>query len=400
MDRLKDEIEAARGHVNARWDDSRAARVYSGVAQLRRRRHVARALVTSGGAALAISVGVVLFSHPPVSDSGSAVATEGQASTGSNEAEQKIGTVRADHKLRLADGSTTRLAGARSELDILENAPSSVALRLRAGLATFEVVPNEERRFVVSAGEIDVIVVGTAFEVERLDGVVRVAVRRGKVRVVGPDGVRYLEAGQARLYSGGRGEVVVQEPPARGTEETVPAPELPATARKRVRARGGRRGARVVAGQDRVSWRGLVEKGDHEGAYAALAAGAGVDDEPGALLDAADAARLSGFPHHALRYLQQVVVQHRSSPVAPLAAFTMGRVLLDRLGQPHRAAEAFAEARALSPVGSLAQDALARQVEALSKGGYAARANELAREYLRLYPGGRRQRAVTLYGGL
>jgi transmembrane sensor len=86
--------------------------------------------------------------------------------------------------------------------------------------------------------------------------------------------------------------------------------------------------------------------------------------------------------------------------VAPLAAFTLGRVYLDHLGQPHRAAESFGLARRLAPAGSLAQDALAREVESLSKGGDEREANVKAKEYLRDYPRGRRLRAVQLYGGI
>jgi transmembrane sensor len=75
-------------------------------------------------------------------------------------------------------------------------------------------------------------------------------------------------------------------------------------------------------------------------------------------------------------------------------------VYLDKLGQPDRAAAAFELARTLAPNGSLAQDALAREVEALSKGGSAQKAYLRALEYLQLYPTGRRLRAVQLYGGL
>jgi transmembrane sensor len=86
--------------------------------------------------------------------------------------------------------------------------------------------------------------------------------------------------------------------------------------------------------------------------------------------------------------------------VAPLAAFTLGRVYLDQLGQPERAAEAFDLSLRLAPSGSLAQDALAREVEALSKGGNAQAAYAHAQQYLQRYPNGRRLRAVQLYGGL
>jgi transmembrane sensor len=78
----------------------------------------------------------------------------------------------------------------------------------------------------------------------------------------------------------------------------------------------------------------------------------------------------------------------------------MGRILLERLGQPTEAAEAFALARRLAPQGSLAQDALAREVEAWSKAGHPDEAYQRARQYVTSYPQGRRLRAVQLYGGL
>jgi transmembrane sensor len=157
------------------------------------------------------------------------------------------------------------------------------------------------------------------------------------------------------------------------------------------------------AGRDeapRAVWRSLSQSGDYEGAYQLLAQGTAVDDNSEALMDAADAARLSGHPDASVTYLRRVLRNHRESPVAPLAAFTLGRVLLERLGQPSEAADAFATARSLAPEGSLAQDALAREVEAWSKAGHPHEAYERARLYVENYPRGRRLRAVQLYGGL
>jgi transmembrane sensor len=144
----------------------------------------------------------------------------------------------------------------------------------------------------------------------------------------------------------------------------------------------------------------MSQSGDYEGAYRLLAQGSSVEDDSEALMDAADAARLSGHPEASVVYLQKVLRKHRESPVAPLAAFTLGRVLLERLGQPSEAADAFATARRLAPQGSLAQDALAREVEAWSKAGHPHEAYERARQYVESYPQGRRLRAVQLYGGL
>jgi TolA-binding protein len=118
------------------------------------------------------------------------------------------------------------------------------------------------------------------------------------------------------------------------------------------------------------------------------------------LMEAADAARLSNQPRAAADYLRRVLRDHTASPVAPLAGFTLGRVLLESLGQPSEAAEAFALARSIAPQGSLAQDALAREVEALSKAGHSREAYSRAQLYAHSYPSGRRLRAVRLLGGL
>ena len=69
------------------------------------------------------------------------------------------------------------------------------------------------------------------------------------------------------------------------------------------------------------------------------------------------------------------------------------------LGRPREAAAAFAEARSLAPQGPFAEDALAREVEALQKAGASGEARERARDYLRLYPGGRRASAIKAFGG-
>jgi transmembrane sensor len=98
--------------------------------------------------------------------------------------------------------------------------------------------------------------------------------------------------------------------------------------------------------------------------------------------------------------LERVVAQHASDSRAPLAAFTLGRVLLDQLGRPHEAAQAFAAARRLAPGGALAQDALAREVESWSRAGEADFARARAQEFIRLYPTSRRKKAVRRFGGL
>ena len=82
------------------------------------------------------------------------------------------------------------------------------------------------------------------------------------------------------------------------------------------------------------------------------------------------------------------------------AAFTLGRELLEHLGRPVEAAEAFATAGELALDSVLAQDALAREVECWSKAGRAEEAYQRALRFDQRYPNSHRTRMVQLFGGL
>jgi transmembrane sensor len=87
--------------------------------------------------------------------------------------------------------------------------------------------------------------------------------------------------------------------------------------------------------------------------------------------------------------LRKVSQLYPKDPRAPVAAFTLGRVLLDELGRASEAASAFALAERLGPGGPLAGDALAREAEALKRSGQMAQALAVAQKYVTLHPGGR-----------
>ncbi|HTQ02921.1 MAG TPA: tetratricopeptide repeat protein, partial [Polyangiaceae bacterium] len=150
------------------------------------------------------------------------------------------------------------------------------------------------------------------------------------------------------------------------------------------------------------SWRTLAKEQNYGAAFARLSAEgpSAVRDTPDDLLLAADVARLGGRPDRAVAPLQRVIADHPFDTRAPLAAFTLGRTLLEQLGRPRDAAQAFATARRLDRGGALTQDALAREVESWAGAGDAERAQARALEYVKLYPHGRRITAVRRLGGL
>jgi hypothetical protein len=121
---------------------------------------------------------------------------------------------------------------------------------------------------------------------------------------------------------------------------------------------------------------------------------------PDDLMLAADVARQAGRPERAVPFLERVVKEHPNEVSAQLAGFSLGKVYLDNLGEPALAARSFAAVRSMAPGGGLAQDALAREVEAWARAGDKAQARDGATDYARLYPRGRRLGAVRDLGGI
>ena len=382
MLRWESELEEAREELAPQWNADRSARLYAGTLQRKRRRTVRRATAASAGALCAVGLIAIAMQQRPVPQAQRAASSERAAG-------------RSGHTLRVADGSFAKLIGERSELEVTHNSPARVGFNLVSGRAHFEVVPNTMRSFVVEAHPYRIEVIGTVFEVERSEREVSVAVQRGKVRVYGPQGAQDVVAGQVQRFARDAARIEPAAAPKRAPEAELDESADERGEQTRARARTNKRSTRALP-----RWRSLSQSGDYEAAFESLSRGEPVEDDPAELMDAADAARLSSHPQSAVQYLERVVRGHARSPVAPLAAFTLGRVYLDKLGQPDRAAQAFELARRLAPAGSLAQDALAREVEALSKGGMAQKAYQRAQEYLERYPDGRRVRAVQLYGGM
>jgi transmembrane sensor len=265
------------------------------------------------------------------------------------------------------DGSRAELSGSVSQIKVERDAKRHVDLRLLAGHARFEVVPNRKRSFEVQAGGVRVRVVGTSFSMARVSERTRVSVDKGLVQVFWSGGKADLAAGESGVFPPGSGEPADASAQQRGS-----APE----------------------------WRRLAQSGEYKGAYSALnAAPSMVREVPEDLMLAADVARLSGNPARAVPYLKTVSDRFSRDPRAPVAAFTLGRVFLENMGNAASAATAFRRARTLSPGGPLALDAWAREVESLRRAGRGEQASELAQKYLDQYPSGRHAGAMRGIAG-
>jgi transmembrane sensor len=252
-----------------------------------------------------------------------------------------------------------------AELEVMEFEPDVLTWRLDRGRARFKRAPA--RRVEVTAGPVRVIARASDFSVARYRDATEVWAVTGPVDVLLDDRTHQLGPGEHRRFADPVGR-------DRGDGARTPAPAA-------------------------ADWRALAQDGRFKDAYRLLRA-AGPQVKIADLLLAADVYRLSGHPAEAIAPLQAVARDHSADPRAPLAAFTLGRILLDDLGRPAAAARAFRRAGEVDPDGQMAEDALAREVEAWSKAGDQARARAAAERYLDRYPRGHRLHAVKQYGGL
>lgn len=431
MDDLLQKLIAMRDDVAPHWDAARRDRAFLAIRRLRQRRRFRRVLAVSALISVACLAGVWfgpadlgVTTQPP---------TPTEARAGAVPAETQpaylLGRSGAllpsNTQVRLADGSQVT-TGDGARVVVRDNRAKDIRLDLQSGAAYFDVVPDKQRSFMVDVAGLQVMVVGTAFELARTDERVRVTVSHGVVRVGTGDEWQQLSEGQSQWFARR------SEPQPRAANVRAANVEEDATdnatrgATSRARREGGyarpvkraaAKSARprhpgtsaLAAMGDRTertlaapaaNWRVLSESAEYEQAYAELAKGAEVADEPSELMAAADAARWSRHPEIAARYLRQLLARHRRSPLAALAAFTLGRVLLDELGRPMQAAEVFALVQELAPLDAVAEDALAREVEAWSKAGRSEEAHQKASLFQRRYAQSRRLRLVELHGGL
>ena len=301
-----------------------------------------------------------------------------------------LGTREGPSVFDLSDGSQIVLAPA-TEAVLVANTDTQIRARLERGSATFDVEPGGPRRWIIDAGEARVEVLGTRFTVTRRGDAVEVHVERGVVAVHHPSrGSVELRAGQSitvgEVETEPREEapdVTVREPPQAAANAPSTAAE-PAPASEAAVERSEARAEEL--------WRARAGRGDFAGAYRVLGPGglrasaSGADAEE--LLLLADVARRSGHPAEAMPLYRRLLERSPDDVRAPVAAFSLGRLQLDR--SPDAAADSFAFVRGHRAGSALAEDATALEASAASRAGRVERAERVARIYLERFPDGRR----------
>jgi len=292
-------------------------------------------------------------------------------------------------RLSLPDGTRVELA-AGTELALAELDARRVRLRLERGGVMLDVATNPRRELVIEAARTEVLVVGTRFRVVAgtVPGEPRVtvAVERGAVRVRSLDG-----GGETQLTAGQSwtDPTTVAGPIAAAPLAAVAPPPGPV-----VVPDGGATPEAAVAPSSASA--PPPPEPDPKASFAALGpagfARAAATSGPGRLFELYEQAQLAGRPAEAATALDQLRRRFPGDARAGLAAFELGRLRQDQLGDPAGAAAALEDA--VRRGGAFGEDAAARLVRAYQALGNRAACERTRDAYLARYPRGAHSEAV------
>jgi len=263
------------------------------------------------------------------------------------------------------------------------NSPSIVALGLSRGQVTCDVTHREGRRFTVVAGDVEVRVVGTQFTVKSTPSGnsehVEVSVRRGAVEVKSkrrPGVVARVAAGETWV-------------------------QLPEQTQARHPHVGAKRHESENDNDDAPLSAHPAESTPAPGAMppqpgSSVAAPASSTAPPAReLFEKAGERRRAGDAAGAARAYEELLRLHPRDGRASLSAFELGRLRMDRLGDPAGAIAALERAVALNLGPGFREDALARLVSVYAAQGNFAACSRARERYLSSYPAGVHATAVS-----
>jgi transmembrane sensor len=348
--------------------DARLARVWS---RIKEREELRRPRRRVGSWALAVgSVGVV------VALAALFLRTPAPSSAFENAALETAGDTLA---VTLGDGSELKL-DSRTRVQVVAGNPQAVALVVTRGKVSCDVTHRPGRTFVVRASGVEVRVVGTRFTVSdeaRPDGArVEVKVERGVVEVVSerhPGVPKRLSSGQSFT------EWVPLIPSAASAASAATTSDV------------------ALLPVDSAAPPELEPPSKSPPTRSSSEEPGRLPREPSAreLLDAANTARRNGDARAAAEEYAKLLRQFPSDSRAGLAAFELGRLRMDRLGDLAGAAQALERAVRLAPGSGFSEDARARLVTAYQASGRTADCTRARDAYLAAYPAGVHRDAVS-----
>jgi TolA-binding protein len=286
----------------------------------------------------------------------------------------------------LVDGSRMELA-ANSRVEVQNSDATRVDLLLVRGRVECDVSHRPERTFSVHAQGVEVRVRGTRFGVALSADrdVVDVAVERGVVEVRLPgklDPARTLTAGEHWTFDPKQPQKTA---PAAEATQAEPVAPVPRASAERPRSHPAKATSEHAAPAPISSAQPAPEASAPPTLQTA---------DPKQLLDMGSAARRNGDAQGAARAYQQLLSRYPGDSRAGLAAFELGRVRMDRLGDLPGAVRALRQAMQLAPSSGFREDALARLVQAYAGLGAKRECQQARDQYLSSYPEGVHAEAI------
>lgn len=387
MSNLASRVDEARSSLRpVEWSPARSEAVRKRIHRRRRRFTLSSWALGSSALAVAVAVAIVWFAQ------GGSLGLEPEL------ARLETPSLRPTAQIELGDGTRAVHLGSASKVRLVSETEALVSFSLESGKAWFEVTPSETRQVAVQIEDVRVEVLGTEFVVELEGEIVHVWVHRGKVLVSSSGKQLTVKAGEHRQFPAKNktedkvetpveDEVVLAPKPVKKPQPITKEPALPRPPIAKEKAE-----PKAPVDIETADEEPLVPK--VEVALTPVPA----SEEVAELWKKADAGRLSGNKDQAISALTKLLGKHKDDPRAALAAFTLGRVLIDANRSPVVAARAFAKARKLAPAGPLVEDALLREIEAWFEAGDTRRVQKRSEKYYRLFPKGRYLKQVRELG--
>jgi transmembrane sensor len=338
--------------VNVDVSEARTARIWSNVSQRLSARRRSPWLWGAAVAACAAGLALLLI-RPNASRDGDAMVVAPQVT---------LLAMQQERSLVLAEGSQIKLAP-HTEVFVAKHEVKALELDLKDGAVTCDVAPVPGRRFVIRAADVKVMVVGTRFSVssrahlEARD--VSVEVERGIVDVHAGGRVKRLTAGQrwvntdpvASSEGDERAAVEATQPTAAARDHSSSPLTLPT-------ANGS---AAAAESPETADARKLLER--------------------------ANRAQRAGDTRASASAYEELLRRYPKDGRAGVAAFELGRLRMDQLGDTAGAISALTRATS-STGGSVREDAMARLVRAYAATGELNQCQRARQDYERRYPEG------------
>lgn len=293
------------------------------------------------------------------------------------------------------------LLGTRTSVNLEVVDSGKVRLGIERGRVHAHIVHHEETDYRFRAGEYEVFVTGTEFDLsfDPDQGSGLLEMQEGSVEVRGPAGPLGRVLGGQKLALLGT-PTKVEERPLPAAEPVQATADQGAPASERATDLGPAKVAATARRADTLSYRTLakqarfpeiVKDAESRGLTTVLST-----KSPEELAELAHAARYVGRGDLATRVFRALIQSHPTSPAAQSAHFFLGRIA-EANREHQKAAREYDIYVKSRPGGSFVAEALGRRMALAQKSGDLSLATSLARQYLARFPGGPyRAAAVSL----